>query len=183
VQLIAMYEKEIEDDLDYELMHKQMSAVKSTLKEQLNSVIISSNILEVSINNTADVVIKKVESSALRTWAKNPFIPISTKLIALRFANIISEDLFNNIRILFKIRNQFAHKLIMSHEECQTIFAFLEKTKMKNAFLTKLPNDVIKFQLVASCCSVTLMKIFEILDPESVVHLEATAETTFEPIE
>lgn len=178
-----MYDHDIEIDLDYELMHKQLSMKEYTVREQLNAVIISSTILEIGINQTVEVVIKKIQSGALAEWSKRPFVPISSKITALRFANIIGEDLFHNMNILFRVRNQFAHRLIFSLDESKTIFALMEKAKISNPFLAKLPHDVVKFQLLASLYSVSLLKISEKIDPQSVQVLEATDETVFKKSE
>lgn len=174
-----MYDHEIDDDLDYETMHKGLSKKKYTVRDQLNAVIISSCLLEMGVNQTVDAVIKKLPSRALTDWNKRPFVPITSKMTALRFANIIGEDLFHNMNILFRIRNQFAHGVFFSPDECGAVFALLEKARIQNRFLASLPHDVVQFQLLASACSVNLLKISQKVDPSSVEELEATDETVF----
>jgi len=178
-----MYEKDIVDDLDYKSMHKQLLKMGKTVKEQTNCVITSSAILELGINQLVDLIIKKIQSPALSKWTEKPYVPINNKLITLRFGDIISEDLFENMNTLFKVRNQFAHRLLFSSKDCNPVFAELAKARIKNKFLSRLPNDIVKFQLLSSQCSVMLFKISEKIDPNSVMHLEATDEITFEPIE
>jgi len=177
-----MYDHEIEDDLDYELMHKQLLK-KYNIREHLTAVLTVSGISEIAINLTVDAVKRKIDPNMLEEWNDKPFVPMSAKLKALRSANIISEELYQNMRILFNIRNKFAHKTFLSLEECETIFDVLKDAAISNPFLEKLPNDIVKFQLLSSCCQVTLGKISEKIDPESAMHLEATEETEFKIVE
>lgn len=173
-----MYDHDIEVDLDYEHIHKQLSK-KYKIREHLTTVMTVSGISEISINLTVDAVKRKINPNILVEWADKDFVPTSAKLTALRSANIISEELYQNLRILFKIRNAFAHRVFLSLEECKTAFDDLKDAIMPNPFLEKLPNDIVKFQLVSSCCQVTLGKIIEKIDPDSVIHLEATEATEF----
>lgn len=174
-----MYDHKIDDDLDYETMYKALSKKKYGIRDQLNAVMVSSCLLEIGVNQTVDVVTKKLESQILANWNKRPFLPISSKIIALRFANIIGEDLFHNMSILFKIRNKFAHGIFFSLDECNGVFAQLGQARIQNTFLAQLPHDVVKFQLLVSSCSVNLLKISQKVDPNSVLDIEATEETVF----
>jgi hypothetical protein len=96
-----MYDdKEIDPNLDYELMYKQLSESKKSYRDQLHSVIMSSVTLEFAINELASIWARKIHSTGLEEWAERVYVPINTKLIALRFANLINENLFRNMRII-----------------------------------------------------------------------------------
>ena len=87
------------------------------------------------------------------------------------------------MEIILRTRNKFAHKIIFSAGEGDVIFSALQNAHIVNDFLKKLPNDAIKFQLLASECSCTLTMIMRKIDPSSVLDLEATEDSTFEPLE
>ena len=87
------------------------------------------------------------------------------------------------MEIIFGIRNKFAHKVIFSAGEGDVVFSALQNVHIVNDFLRKLPDDEIKFQLLASECSCTLTMIMRKIDPSSVLDLEATEDSTFEPLE
>jgi hypothetical protein len=59
------------------------------------------------------------------------------------------------------------------------MFNALKAVKAVNPLLKELPKDIVKFQLISSYCQVTLGKILEKIDPDSVLYLEATEETEF----
>jgi hypothetical protein len=176
-------DKEIDPNLDYELMYKQLSESKKSYRDQLHSVIMSSVTLEFAINELVSIWARKIHSTGLEEWAERVYVSINNKLIALRFANLINENLFRNMRIILGIRNKFAHKIIFSAGEGDVIFSALQNAYIVNDFLKKLPNDAIKFQLLASECCCTLLLIMRKIDPSSVLDLEATEDTTFEKLE
>lgn len=157
-----------ENSLDFKGMHTELIKAKKGYKTELNSILVTSTALEVSINNLLDTKNKKLDSKSLEDWAKNSFIPISSKLRLLRFADIISEELYKNVRILFEIRNQFAHMFLPSPETRKEIYKELSKINVGSDFVSELPNDVIKFQLIVSHCFKELSDASEKIDPESI---------------
>lgn len=165
-----MYEEKITDDLDYKGMYEGLANC-TKLDEQRMAVLNSAIILEVSVNMLVDLVIKKIESPSLRKWSENAYVTINSKLLALRFANIINEELFSKLKVIFKIRNEFAHKLLLSGKECAPLFSPLKDVKIGKIFFNKLPNDSRKYQLLTSHCAVRIMKIMECIDPNSVQQL------------
>jgi hypothetical protein len=179
-----MYDdKEIDPNLDYESMYKGLSESKKSYRNQLRSVIMGSLTLEFAINQLVSIWAKKIQSKGLEKWAEKGYVPINARLIALRFANLINENLFRNIEIIFGIRNKFAHQIILSAEEGNVIFSALQNAHIVNDFLKKLPNDAIKLQLLVSECFCTLLMITKKIDPKSVLDLKATEDTTFETLE
>lgn len=166
------------EDLDHKGTYKQLSQEKRGYKEQLHSVIISCVTLEFSINDLVEIAVKKLPSPNLEKWANNVNVPISNKLKALRFADIIDEDLYKNLSILFKIRNQFAHKMPLPLKKLKSEFQRLKETYIKSDFVKKLPNDSIKFQLIVSQCFLELLQISKKLDPSSVLELELVGDIT-----
>lgn len=172
---------ENEIDLDYESMYKGLSQKKRDFKEQLYAVILSCVSLEVVINQLIEVKVKKLQSPNLEMWRKRPNILISNKLRALRFAGLISENLHENLSLLFKIRNKFAHKLYLDAKTAGAEFESLKEIHISNEFVKKLPNNSVKFQIITSHCAVQLIKICEKLDPSSVLQLELVSDMT--PIE
>jgi len=167
-----------ENSLDFELMHSQLVKGKKGYKAELQSVLISSTSLELSVNSLLDLKIKKLESKSLEDWAKNPAIPISAKVRLLRVSEIISEELSESMRILFNIRNQFAHKFWPTPETRKEVYRDLERIDIGSDFVSKLPNDVVKFQLVSSHCFKELFDVSEKVDPQSVKKLVLDSEFT-----
>ncbi|MEM3041450.1 MAG: hypothetical protein QXG97_05445 [Nitrososphaerota archaeon] len=164
-------------DLDFESMHKELSSKKQGHNEQLGAIFLSANSLELSINGMVDSQIKKIKAKNIESLTKSPWVPITTKLRLLRFADIIDDNLYGIIEALFKIRNQFAHKiLITTKSERKSLCESLKDVKINNDFVDNLPNDAVKFQLISSYCFTRLLEISEKLDPSSVLHLEAVGD-------
>lgn len=172
--------KEYDDvnSLDFKMMYSQLIKEKKGYKSELQAILISSTSLEFSIHNLLDLQIKELDSKSLEDWAKNRFIPISAKLRLLRVSDIISENLYKNIRILFDIRNQFAHNFWPTAEMRDEFYNELEKFVIGNNFVSELPNNSIKFQLLSSQCFKELFDASEKIDPESVQKLVLDEEFT-----
>jgi len=170
--MIEMNGEKNEVKLDYEGMYKQLSKEKRSYKKQLNSVILSCTNLEFIINQLIKIKIEKTQSPILKDWTKRVYAPVGSKLRYLRFADLIDEDLYHNLTILFRIRNRFAHKLFLTSKESAPEFAVLRDARLKDKFLGDLPNNSIKFELIMSTCFVELMNISKKLDPNSVTELE-----------
>jgi hypothetical protein len=170
-------------NLDYESSYKQFSEEKRNYKEQLHSVIIGCTILEFSINYLCETKVKKLPSTVLKEWASSTNVPISVKLNALRFADLISEELFKNIKILFKIRNKFAHDFAFPSNTPASGFSLLKNIDIGNDFVKNLSNDSVKFQIIINHCCTEFLFINKKLDPTSVMNLEMAEGTTFEEID
>lgn len=159
-------------DLDYEAMHKQLVKEKRDYKGQLNAVILSSTGLEFAVNQLVEIGVKKVQSPLLKERLKGAYVPISSKLRLLRFANLVNENLYKDLTILFKVRNRFAHELFLTSKDSATEFEILKDAHITNKFLKALPNDSKKFQLIVSKCFAELVEICNKLDPSSVLKGE-----------
>lgn len=160
------------ENLDYEGMYKALSNEKREYKDQLSAVILSSTHLEFAVNKLVEIGVKKVKSTLLEEHLRRVYIPISSKLRLLRFANLVDENLYKNLNVLFKVRNRFSHKLFLTAKDSTPKFEALKDTIITNKFLRDLPNDSKKFQLIVSKCTAELMEICGNLDPSLVMHLE-----------
>lgn len=167
-----------ENSLDFELMHSQLAKEKKGYKVELQSVFVSSTSLELSINNLVDLKIKKINSRSVEKWAKNPSVPISAKIRLLRVSEIISEELSESMRILFNVRNHFAHKFWPTPETRNEIYKELETIDVGSDFVSKLPNDVVKFQLISSHCFKELFDASKKIDPKSIQTLVLDGDIT-----
>lgn len=156
-------------------MYKQLSEKKGGYKEQLHSIIFSSLTLEFSVNETMRVYIEKMNSSSLNRWRKK-YIPIVSKIRVLRFAKIISEELYNDLTILFKIRNRFAHSMKLAFGIKEGDFKELAKIQIDSDFVKNLSNDSVKFQLISSYCFKELLLITQKVNPADVLDLEFTGD-------
>lgn len=167
---------ENEITLDYEGMYKQLSLKKRDYKEQLYAVIMGCACLEIAINQLIGVSakVKKIQPSNVVKWAEN--MTISNKLKVLRFADLIDKKIYENLTLLFEIRNKFAHHLYLGAKSAKDEFEHLAKAHISDDFVKKLPNNSIKFQLMVSHCCVQLMEICKRLDPSSVETLELVSE-------
>ena len=164
--------------LDYEGMYKQLSREKRGSKEIRNSVIIGSTALEFAITQLVKIGAKKSLSNRLKIAMKKAFMPISRKLKLLRLANVIDNNLYKNLTILFKIRNKFAHEIFFTSKDSGVAFTPLKDVDITNNFLKSLTNDSIKYQLITSKCFVELLHISKKLDPSSVLDLELVGDIT-----
>jgi len=160
------------EDLDYEGMYEQLSSEKREYKDQISAVILSSTVLEFGVNNLIELEIKKIKSPLLEKQVKRRYIPINSKLRMLRFSSLINEELYENLNILFRIRNKFAHGLFITAKDSTKEFGLLNDVNISNEFVVKLPNDSKKYQLIQSKCIVEIVKLCEELDPSSVMKLE-----------
>jgi len=161
----------LEWEPDYESMYRQLSKEKREYKDQLSAVILSATALEFTINKLIEIGVKKAQSPLLKRQLRHTYIPIGSKLRMLRFAGLINEDLYENLTILFKIRNKFSHEIFITVKESATAFKMLKDAKISNDFLKKLPNDSKKFQLLVSGCILEILRICKKLDPNSVTNL------------
>lgn len=162
----------LSEDLDYEGMYNQLSKEKREYKDQVSAVILSSTTLEFSVNKLIEIGVRIIKSTLLEKQFTSIYVPISSKLRLLRFANLIDEELYKNLNILFKIRNTFAHALFITAKDSTKEFNALEDIQITNKFVRDLPNDSKKFQLIVSKCFVEIIKICEKLDPSFVMKLE-----------
>ena len=167
-----MGESQTEPDLDYKGMYKQLSKEKREYKDQLSAVVLSSTNLEALVNKLIMMAMKRVQSPLLEKRLRGIYIPISSKLRLLRFANLIDENLYKNMILLFRIRNRFAHKLLLTARSSTPEFEILKGASISNKFLRELPNDSRKFQLMVSKCCMELVEICRKLDPSSVKEIE-----------
>jgi len=156
--------------LDYKGTYNQFKERKG-YKEQLESVILGSTSLEFSINDLCEVQIRKIHSKKLEEWVRNPNVPILAKVKSLRFGDVISEELYKNLSILFKIRNKFAHKIPLPSKVLESEFEILKDIDIGNSFVKNLPNNLSKFQVIVSHCFTELLYISKKKDPESVLEL------------
>ena len=152
--------------MNYESMYKKFSKEKRGYEEDLKAVVISSNSLELIINGLVKLKAEKLPSIKIDDWLKNTYISISNKIRLLRFADLIDESFYKTLDILFKIRNDFAHKLAVN----KNVFDRLNNIEIEDEFIKKLPNDSIKFELVVCYCICEFIKISEKIDPNSVLH-------------
>jgi len=170
-------------DLDYEGMYNPISKDNRNYKEHLHAVILGCTILESSINNLIELQAKKLSSKSLTEWNNNQFVPIATKIKLLRFANLIDEKLYTNLCILFKIRNGFAHKILLFPDHANSEFKYLSNADIESDFVKNIPNDSAKFQLIVSHCFTKMLFISQKIDPNSVSYFETPDDFSFTPID
>ena len=161
----------LELEPDYQGMYQSISKEKREYKDQLSAVILSSTTLESLVNKLVEIGVKKVQSPLLEKQLKNVSIPIGNKSKLLRFAGLIDEKLYENLVILFKIRNKFSHELFITAKESTTTFVFLKGFHTNSDFLRRLPNDSKKFELMVSGCVLEILRICKKLDSTSVKSL------------
>lgn len=171
-------------ELDYEGMHEQLAKGKRGYKEHHHNVMVSGNVLETAINLLCEARIDQLTSPNLEKWKKynsKPVVFVSNRLNKLKSHGIIDEGLFEILSTLFKIRNKFAHKLVIQPKDILVEFDILKKVNINNTFVDNLPNDSVKFQLIMSYCCNELFHIQEKLAPDSIIRGEIVGD--FIPIE
>jgi len=167
-----MSDDDLEWEPDFKGMYEQLSKEKREYKDQLSAVLLSSTTLELVINTLLIANLKKVKSPLLEEQLTHAYIPVDSKLRLLRFADLIDENTYKNLRILFRIRNAFSHELFIAARQSTNEFDVLKNVGIGNAFVDGLPNDSKKFQLLASNYSMYLAKTCQKLDPNSVTKME-----------
>lgn len=165
--------------INYELTYAHIPKEKG-YKGQLHQVIVGSTILESQISQLIETAVRKLPS-LVRHWAHLANAPVSKKLKALRKADVIDKDLDHDLRIVFSVRNQFAHDVAIPPNAVASAFERLKDVRIANMFVRNLPNDAAKFCLVVSHCFHELMHVMKNLDPNSVLQLELVGDIT--PIE
>lgn len=174
-----LIEKE-ETRLDFRGMHSQLVKENRGYKEQENAVLLFTKSLEMSINNLLNSLVKKSKNRNQKKFP-NSKTPISSKIKWLLSEKIISKQLYKNLTILFRVRNKFAHVLMISRKDTVNVFVPLKDVRINDKFVETLPNDSVKFQLVCSQCYAELLSISEKVDPSSVLRL--TLDGPITPIE
>jgi len=167
-----MGDDDLEWEPDFKGMYAQLSKEKREYKDQISAVLLGSATLELVINTLLRANLKKVRSPLLEKQLTHTYIPVDSKLRLLRFADLIDEDTYKNLRILFRIRNAFSHELFIAAGQSTNQFDVLKNVGIGNAFVDGLPNDSKKFQLLASYYSMHLLKTCQKLDPSSVPTME-----------
>ena len=82
----------------------------SLKKQEISDILGYSTFLESKINQIVTLRAEGLDSTSLLKWSRNSSIPISHKLRMLRFLNMIDEIEYNELTIIFKIRNEIAHR-------------------------------------------------------------------------
>lgn len=122
--------------------------------------------LEELINEIVELQLHKIGASNPKEWTESQWTPISTNLRLLRFANLIDEDTYRDLRILFNIRNAFAHKA--QHLKLNDTFASLAKLKFTRKDLPDemRKNNHWKFMTISEYYESNLKDIYEELEKE-----------------
>lgn len=170
--VIKMSDGDVEREMDFKGMYEQISKEKREYKDQLSAVLLSSTTLELLANTLIMAGVKKVKSPLLEEQLKHAYTPVNAKLRLLRFADLIDENTYKNLSILFRIRNSFSHELFITAKQSTAEFDALKNALIGNAFVEGLPNDSKKFQLLASKYSMDMMRTCKKLDPSSVTTME-----------
>lgn len=180
-EIMIINEEGKEIKLGHENTYAQLSKEKRGYKECLNSIFTSCTVLEHFIKSLCKISNPKLSKTDSEKWINNPNVSLIAKLRELKSADVISEELYNNISVLFKIRNKFAHEFMaIPKKEVGHGFELLENVDIGNDFVKNLPDDSVKFQLIFHHCFAELLYISKRIDPNSVLELESTDETTFE---
>lgn len=164
-------------DLDFHYMHSQLVKEKRNYREQENLVLMGAKALEKSLTDTLKSIIKKNKGKT-ETGTPKLRSSVSVKLKWLLSNGIISEQFYQNMSLIFGIRNKFAHKFMMTVSDTIGIYDSLGESKVDNEFVENLPNDVVKFWLVVSYCFTELFYISKKIDPSSILDLGVVEEMT-----
>ncbi len=123
-------------EMDEAELEKPMDKLMDKIRTQSNetSIILGmSSYIEGLINTIIDAKIVNLKSALLINWSKDISIPISDKLRVLRFLDLVSEEEYKEIRMIFKVRNNMAHmSLLKEKNENPLRFISISKTLIKN---------------------------------------------------
>lgn len=122
-------------EMDEAETEKPMNKLMEKIKNQSNqtSIILGmSSYVEGLINAIVDAKIANLKSTPLESWSKDISIPISDKLRILRFLDLINEKEYEEIRMIFKVRNSMAHmNLLKENNENPLRFISISNTLIK----------------------------------------------------
>ena len=173
LQNIIMGSKRIEDELAFEriatMSDKEFNRMLGIITEYhrcMNVVLNYTTILEELVNEIVELNLFRIGASNSKEWTESQWVPISTNLRLLRFADLIDEDTYKDLRILFSIRNIFAHKTLRS--ELKDVFAPLAKLKFTRKDLPEemKNNDYGKFMIASEYYEDILKTIYEKIEED-----------------
>ena len=104
----------------------------------------------------------RLKETKIVEWAINLLSEISDKLRALRFAGLIDNETYNNLKILFNIRNTFAHEGPNS-VKFDLMLNKLEDISINNHYpsLKRRKNNAKKFEIISYFYFSIILKYIE----------------------
>jgi hypothetical protein len=152
-------EPEKEDEIFDKEINRRSQAVKSTFegksneehlkiateyRDNLINILFSTTALENMIDSMIAIRTKEIRSHRLLKLIRSPHVHVRQKLNLLRFADMIGEQELNDLNIIFKIRDVFAHQLI-GVVNLQEVFEPFKDLQLKDMAIRKSTNDYTKF--------------------------------------
>ena len=112
-------------------------------------VLIASTTLESALDSLIMGQLAALDSAEMKYLIENEDTGVNQKMRFLQFAGIIDGDDYRDLRILFDIRNSFAHQ-IFGKIDLPRLFARLGSLKMQDAAARGMPNGADKFLYLAN---------------------------------
>ncbi len=130
-KLIKMTEAEAEEEARYEAFKE----VAEKHDKNLGTIMFSSILLEEKLDTLIRLQLIKREKSEIEGQIKR--ITIAQKLMLLRFADLIDEQMYQDLRVLNRLRNLYAHESVFSDK-----FAGVSE-ELKKLRSSKIKDDVL----------------------------------------
>ena len=112
-------------------------------------VLIASTTLESALDSLIMGQLAALDSAEMKYLIENEDIGVNQKMRFLQFAGIIDGDDYRDLRILFDIRNSFAHQLF-GKIDLAGLFSKLGSLKIQDGIAKGMPNDADKFIYLAN---------------------------------
>lgn len=111
--------------------------------------------IELAISTMFSFQVSQPNSRSLEKWQRDNEISISEKIRALRLANIYPEPMANDLLILARIRNEYAHNPFVK----KNVFDRLGNIQLDDEEVKKMPNDFPKFLKVGLIYNAKLVQM------------------------
>jgi hypothetical protein len=117
---------------------------------QISSVVlIASTTLESTLDSLIMGQLVALDSAEMKYLIENEDTGVNQKMRFLQFAGVIDGGDYRDLRILFDIRNSFAHKFF-GKIDLVGIFSKMDSLRIQDGIAKGMPNDADKFLYLAN---------------------------------
>jgi hypothetical protein len=112
-------------------------------------VLIAATTLESTLDSLIMGQLAALDSAEMKYLIENEDTGVNQKMRFLQFAGVIDGEDYRDLRILFDIRNSFAHRFF-GKVDLRALFSRMDALKIQDATARGMPNDADKFLYLAN---------------------------------
>jgi uncharacterized protein YutE (UPF0331/DUF86 family) len=127
----------------------QMGDLLKAYGEVSSVVLIASTTLESTLDSLIMGQLAALDSAEMKYLIENEDTGVNQKMRFLQFAGVIDGDDYRDLRILFDIRNSFAHRFF-GKIDLRALFARMDSLRIQDASARGMPNGADKFLYLAN---------------------------------